>query len=80
MRKERQIIASWKSKEELSTILVHTSMLLDHGPSRTVDFIDSFYDQSDDGAPSKTIAMETKKDNQDSTASHPRQRPVSTPF
>ena len=37
--------ASWKAREELSGIQVHESMLLDHGPTRTIDFINTLYDQ-----------------------------------
>ena len=37
--------ASWKAREELSGIHIHESMLLDHGPTRTIDFISTLYDQ-----------------------------------
>ena len=50
-------MASWKSQEDFSAIQVSTSMLLDHGPSRTVDFIQHFFEQADLEIPD--IAMET---------------------
>ena len=78
IRKTRRIVASWKSKEEFSAIVVHTSMVLDHGPSRTVDFINHFYDQTGDNTTSQDVAMETVKTNQSSIV--PRYRPVSGPF
>lgn len=40
-------MASWKSREHFSAIQVSTSMLLDHGPSRTVDFIQHFWEQAE---------------------------------
>ena len=46
-RKARHIVARWKSKEDFSSIQVSTSMLLDHGPSRTVNFIEHFFEQAD---------------------------------
>ena len=37
--------ASWKAREELSGIQIHDSMLLDHGPTRTIDFISTLNEQ-----------------------------------
>ncbi len=37
--------ASWKAREELSGIQIHDSMLLDHGPTRTIDFINTLNEQ-----------------------------------
>ena len=40
-----KVKASWIAKEELSGVQIHHSMFLDHGPTRTIDFINTFYDQ-----------------------------------
>ena len=59
-------------------------MLLDHGPSRTVDFINHFYDQAGDNVtdsietPGSDVAMETKPSNIEDTAE--RIRAVTNPF
>ena len=54
--KARHIVATWKNREDFSAIQVSTSMLLDHGPSRTVSFIQHFFEQAD--LPSE-VALET---------------------
>ena len=50
--------ASWKAREELSGIQIHDSMLLDHGPTRTIDFIGTLNKQveelNDNGSDKKS--------------------------
>lgn len=59
-------------------------MLLDHGPSRTVDFINHFYDQAGNNVtdsavtPDGDIAMETTPSTIEGTAE--RIRAVTNPF
>ena len=59
-------------------------MLLDHGPSRTVDFINHFYDQAGDSemdstvTPSGDVAMETITSTTEDNV--PRNRVVTNPF
>ena len=47
--------ASWKAREELSGIQIHDSMLLDHGPTRTIDFVSTLSEQLNyDGSDKKS--------------------------
>lgn len=62
-------------------------MLLDHGPSRTVDFVDHFFDQAGDvvmekySTPSNGVAMETNTTQESSViVPVPRSRVVTSPF
>lgn len=59
-------------------------MLLDHGPSRTVDFINHFYDQAGDNVtdsavtPGDDVAIGTTASTTEDTAA--RNRAVTNPY
>lgn len=48
LKKAGTVKASWKPREDFSGIDVHSSMLLDHGPTRTIDFVNTFCNQSEE--------------------------------
>ena len=45
LKKAGRVKATVKAREDLSGIQIHTSMLLDHGPTRTIDYIHTLHDQ-----------------------------------
>ena len=58
LKKAGRLKASWKRREEFSGIQVHTSMLLDHGPTRTIDYVTTFCDQVEPSVTMETDQME----------------------